>query len=124
MIFSLKILVMTLNKFKFSDIIWQKTRKFNYCNRFIKGLNKTFEFVKTQIILNFPYFLQNTQNEIGNYNTKGRFYIMQNFFWSVFEKSGSVDAIMAYIKYNEVIRDENCKNSGNCNKRDKIGWIG
>lgn len=43
---------------------------------------------------------------------------MRNFFWSIFEKSGSIDALMAYFKYNEVVTDECCKNTGNYNKRD------
>lgn len=46
---------------------------------------------------------------------------MENFFWSVFEKSGSIDAIMAYMKYNEVTDNGYCKDSGNCNKRNQVG---
>ncbi len=37
---------------------------------------------------------------------------MDKFFWYVFEKSGSIDALMAYFKYNEVIGNECYKNQG------------
>lgn len=46
---------------------------------------------------------------------------MDNFFWYVFEKSGSIDAIMAYMKYNEVTGSGYCKNSGDRNKRNQVG---
>lgn len=42
---------------------------------------------------------------------------MNNFFWNIFEKSGSIDAIMAYWKYNEVMEYEYNKDTGYNNKR-------
>lgn len=41
---------------------------------------------------------------------------MDNFFWSIFEKSGSIDAIMAYMQYNEVLNNEYNKDSWYNNK--------
>ncbi|MGN1318773.1 MAG: hypothetical protein ACI4VF_07115 [Lachnospirales bacterium] len=41
---------------------------------------------------------------------------MDNFFWDIFEKSGSIDAIMAYMKYNEVKSCECGEDSWNNNK--------
>lgn len=46
---------------------------------------------------------------------------MNNFFWYVFEKSGSIDAIMAYMKYNEVTDNECFKNKGNYNQGNQVG---
>lgn len=38
---------------------------------------------------------------------------MDNFFWSIFEKSGSTEAVLAYLQYNEVLNNEHYKNSWN-----------
>lgn len=43
---------------------------------------------------------------------------MKDFFWNVFEKSGSIDAIMAYFKLNEVIENGFGENKGINYKRE------